>query len=148
MPYAELTDITIAFATDQWDPTADGFEPSSAQVAAMLASESSVLDGELAALVTVPVTTGDSPNLHAICRQIVALRVRADVYDTLYKPLPPERADTRQSAVWRGRAESMLKRILAGVTADGLSLGKSGSESPGAAVGSFGASPWTTGGGW
>lgn len=148
MPYATVEDITIAFAAQQWDPTQTGSEPTADALAALLTMQTDVLDGELATVVTVPVLVDASPHFYGLARQIVALRVRADVYDVLYKPKPSEPYQTRQSTVWRAQADGMVKRILDGHIADGTALGVGTPAAAGAPAGNFGSAPFSMGERW
>lgn len=136
MSYATVEDITQAFDPTQWDGTA---APLSATVTAWLETESRVLDGRIAHVVEVPVELLDSPHLYEVCTEIVALRVRARVFDVLYPARPNlTQSAGRQSDVWRKESENLVKGIQAGATADGVALGGRSPERPGAPVGSFG----------
>jgi phage gp36-like protein len=132
--YASVAHITQAFPEQQWDPTRH--EPSTATVTAWLTDWSSVLDGQIASVVLVPVTEAASPNLLALCDQITALRVRADVYDAKFPPKSGEQVTTRQSYVWRKQAADLVKDIQDGQIADGVAA--SGNQLDSGPVGSFG----------
>ena len=133
MSYATVEDITQAFDPDQWDGTV---APDSDTVTAWLETESGVLDGRIAHVVEVPVDLSDSPHLYEVCTEIVAMRVRARVFDQLYPPSPSIQASSgRQSDVWRKDAETLVKGIQGGATADGTALGGRSPEAPGGPVG-------------
>ena len=117
--YGTLQMVTQAFPAAQWDPTKPGHEPGAAAVEAWLEQWSTVLDGQIMTVVQTPVNPTLSPSLHAVCAQITALRVRADVYDAKWPPKASDPAGTRQSMVWRGQADDLIKGIQRGSTGDG-----------------------------
>lgn len=132
--YASVAHITQAFPAAQWDPTKH--EPDTATVTAWLTDWSKTIDAQIAGVVIVPVVEADSPNLYALCDQIVALLVRADVYDAKYPPKSGEQVTTRQSYVWRKQAQDLVKDIQAGNIADGTAA--AGNQLDATPTGSFG----------
>ncbi len=132
--YASVLKISQAFPSAQWDPAQH--EPKITTVEGWLEDWSRTLDAQIAGVVQTPVSPTASPNLAALCDQITALRVRADVYDARISPKPSEQVTTRQSQVWRRQADGLVAQIQAGQIADGVAAADGG---PGTPVGTFGA---------
>lgn len=133
MSYSDLATVRQAFDAEFWDPATDS--PGAAAVTAWLADWSGVVDGQIASVVAVPVAASTSPVLYGLCRQIVTLLVRADVYDAKWPTKPSEEVSTRQSQVWRKQAQELIKSIQAGLSADGEPAAEAGGGVP---IGDFG----------
>lgn len=131
--YATVAEIQQSFSATVWDPSKH--EPLTATVESWIEDWSAALDGQLAGVVTVPVTAVDSPQLYALCQQITRLRVRADVYDAKWADAAGTIGQFRQSVEWRRQADGLLRQILGGGIADGVAAGASVDATP---TGSFG----------
>ncbi|HAZ62552.1 MAG TPA: hypothetical protein DCZ72_02930 [Armatimonadetes bacterium] len=135
--YTTLEYVASAFAAEQWAPGALGAEPAEAAVLEWIEAAGAVLEGRIMGVVRVPVDPARSPRLHAVCAQIVGWRVRADVYDVLYKSHQDGDHRSRQSTVWRAEADRLLAEILAGGIGDGVAASDPAPGALGRAAGVF-----------
>lgn len=136
--YGSVDQVAAALDRQQWDPAED--EPSTADVTAALESWSQVLDGEIGHIVSVPVSASTSPNLHAICARVTALRVEAEVWE---RGIGGE-VGARMAESRRRQAQMLISGIQKGAIADGTPLGGRSPESAGAPVGSASPAPTFT----
>lgn len=137
--YGAVTNIASRFDAVQWNPATH--TPSTATVTEWLTYLSTVLDGEIGHVVSVPVSGTTSPNLYAVCGLVCELRAAAQVCELLR----PDEPGQLQAKTWRGEANDLVKRIAAGATADGVALGGRSPEAAGSPAGDFGTATFTTG---